>query len=229
MSTIASVLDTPEPAESPAARFTPTGRVAAATTLVLGAGFQLASFALEPANDETFDRLLWIAENPDRANLAKLCDVLAMPFLIGTALVYILLARERSPRLTYAAGVLLVTGLVGLSVIQGYETMMFGLAQDGTFDLARLAEAIDDATIPAAIAMVVMLLVGGFFGLLAMAVALWRSGAAPRGAVALIPAFVLVDIVLGQGLAGHMIQFVAACWIAWAVLRAGRNPAGIDA
>jgi hypothetical protein len=223
VSTIASVL-VAEPATSPAARFSPAGRLAAATTLVLGAGLQLASFAIEPANDETIDRLRWIAGHPDRANLAKLCDVLAMPFLIGTALVYVLLARERSPRLTYTAGVLLGFGLVGLSIVQGFETLQFGLAQDGRLDLTTLADAIDDATIPPAIAMIVLLLVGGVFGLLMMAVALWRSRAVPRGAVLLIPAFVVVDFLLQQGLAGHVIQFAAACWIAWAVLRA-RQPA----
>ncbi len=223
MSRIRSLLDVPEPATSPAARFTPGGRLAAAGTLVLGAGLQLASFAIEPANDETIDRLRWIADNPDRANLAKLCDVLAMPFLIATVLVYVLLSRERSPRLSYAGGALLGFGLVGLTLVQGFETLQFGLAQDGRFDLTELADAIDDATIPPAIAMIVLLLVGGFFGLLTIAAALWRSGAVARGAVLLIPAFVLVDFILQQGLAGHVIQFVAACWIAWAVLRAGRT------
>jgi hypothetical protein len=46
--------------------------------------------------------------------------------------------------------------------------------------LATLAVAIDDLTIPPAIAMIVMLLVGGVLGLLGMAAALWRSGAVPR-------------------------------------------------
>ena len=210
MSTIASVLDVPEPAASPAARFTrPAG--SPGRRRFLGARFQLASFAIEPANDETLERLRWIADHPDRANLAKLCDVLAMPFLIGTALVYVLLARERSPRLSYAGGALLGFGLVGLTLVQGFETLQFGLAQDGRLDLATLADAIDDATIPPAIAMILLLLVGGFVGLLIMAVALWRSGAVPRGAVLLIPAFVLVDFLLQQGLAGHAIQVVAAC------------------
>ena len=57
-----------------------------------------------------------------------------------------------------------------------------------------------------------------------MAVALWRSGAVPRAAVLLIPVFVLVDFILQQGLAGHVIQFVAATWIAWVVLRARESP-----
>ena len=184
---------------------------------------QLASFSIEPASDETIDRLRWISDHPGRANLAKLCDVLAMPFLVGSALVYVLLSRERSPRLAYAAGILLATGLVGLSIVQGYETTQFGLAQDGRFDLATLAVAIDDLTIPPAIAMIIMLLLGGVLGLLGMAVALWRSAAVPRAAVLLVPVFVIVDFFLQKGLVGHVIQFVAACWIAWVVLRAGER------
>jgi Family of unknown function (DUF6624) len=57
-------------------------------------------------------------------------------------------------------------------------------------------------------------------------VADWRSRAVPRAAVLLIPVFVLVDFILQQGLAGHAIQFIAATWIAWVVLRAGESPAG---
>ena len=51
-----------------------------------------------------------------------------------------------------------------------------------------------------------------------MAVALWRSGAVPRGAVLLIPAFLVTDIFLQQGVAGHAIALVGAAWIASAVL-----------
>jgi hypothetical protein len=40
--------------------------------------------------------------------------------------------------------------------------------------------------------------------------------------VLLIPLFIVTDIFLQQGLAGHAISFVGACWIASAVLLAGR-------
>jgi hypothetical protein len=223
VSVVASVLETPEPASSPAASFTPVGRIAAATTLVLGAGFQLVAFAVEPANEETADRLRWVAAHPDRADVAKLADVLAMPFLLGAALVYVLLSRERSPRLAYGAGTLLGFGLVGLTMVQGWEALQFGLAQDGRFDLALLADAIDDAVSPAAVAMILFLLVGAVFGLLGIALALWRSGAVPRGAALLIATFVVVDVFLQQGLVAHVIEAVAAGWIAWSVLRAGRT------
>ena len=51
-----------------------------------------------------------------------------------------------------------------------------------------------------------------------MAVALWRSRAVPRGAVLLIPVFMITDIFLQQGVAGHAIALVGAAWIASAVL-----------
>ena len=81
---IGSLLRVPEPAANPAARFSRAGRIGAATTLVLGDGLQLAAFSIEPASEATIDRLRWIADNPGQANLAKLCDLLAMPFLLGS-------------------------------------------------------------------------------------------------------------------------------------------------
>jgi hypothetical protein len=222
VSAIASVLEVPEPAASPAARFTPTGRLAAAGTLVLGAAFQLAAFLTQPQYDETLDRLQWIAAHPDRANLAKTFDLLAMPFLFGTVLVYVLLSRQRSPRLAYTGGALLGCGMVGLTAVQGFETLQFALAQDGRFESPLLADAIDDVSAAPAIAMLLLFLPGAFFGLLTLTVALWRSRAVPRGAIALIPAFILVDFLLQQGVAGHAISLAAAAWIAWAVLRSGQ-------
>jgi hypothetical protein len=87
-------------------------------------GLQFAALSLEPASEATIDRLRWIADHLGQANLAKLCDLLAMPFLLGSALVYLLLSRKGSPRLAYAAGILLGTGLIGLTAVQGAETTL---------------------------------------------------------------------------------------------------------
>jgi len=221
VSTMDGIFRAPELEASPATHFTPVGRLGAAATLVLGAAFQLAAFIAEPKHDETVDRFQWIADNPERADLAKLFDVLAMPFLFGTVIVYVLLSRERSRRLAYAAGILLGCAMVGLSMIQGYETFAFTVVQDGSFDLAALADAFEE-TSPPAIAMLLLFIPGAFFGLLTMTVALWRSRAVPRGAVLLIPAFIVVDLFMSRGLEGHVISFIGACWIASAVLLAGR-------
>lgn len=219
---LAASLVTFDAAESPASRFTRTGRLAAAATLVLGAGFQLLAFSTMPEFDETLDRLRWISDHPARADSSKVFDVLAMPFLFGSAVVYVFLSRTRSPRLAWAGGILLGCGLVGLSAIQGLETLEFALTTDGGFDLAALATAVDDISTAPAIAMVLLFIGGAFFGLVITSIALWRSRAVPRGAVALIPAFIVVDLFLSQPREAHVISFIGASWIAWAVLRAGR-------
>ena len=180
MSSTTKMFKVIEPAANPAARFTPAGRIAAAATLVLGAGFQLASWLTEPAADgRTLDRLQWIADHPATANVAKVLDLLAMPFLFGTVLVYVLLSRQRSPRLAYAGGILLGTGMVGLSAVMGLETLEFALAQDGRFDPTALAHVVDDVSAAPAITMALLLIPGAVLGLLTIAVALWRSACGP--------------------------------------------------
>jgi len=185
------------------------------------------------ADRSTYGWLHWVADRPDLANLTKVFELLALPFLFGTVLVYVLLSRQRSPRLAYAGGILFGCGLVGLSAVEGYETLAYALAQDGRFELTALADVVDAQSSIPAIVMLLLLVVGVFFGLLTSAVALWRSGAVPRAAVLMILAFLLVDLVLYEQFAiapawaSHVFDFVGACWIASAVLLAGRaGPSG---
>ena len=222
MSSLAGLLRAPDLPGSAAVRWTGVGRLAAAATLVLAASFQLAAFVIEVQHSKTVDRLEWIAANPTRANIAKTFDLLAMPFLFGVVVVYVLLSRERSRRLAYAAGILLACGMVGLTAAQGFETLEFALAEDGRFDLTALSDVVDNISSAPAVAMLLLFVPGAFLGLLTMAVALWRSGAVPRGAVLLIPLFIVTDLFLQQGVLGHAIALLGALWIASAVLLAGR-------
>jgi hypothetical protein len=235
MSLVSSMLKVPKPAASPAASWPSAGRIAAAVTLVLAAAFPLASHLIPPpiADRSTYDWLHWVADRPDLANLTKVFELLALPFLFGTVLVYVLLSRQRSPSLAYAGGILFGFGLVGLSAVEGYETLAYALALDGRFELTALADVVDAQSSVPAIVMLLLLVVGVFFGLLTSAVALWRSGAVPRAAVLMILAFLLVDLVLYEQFAiapawaSHVFDFVGACWIASAVLLAGRaGPSG---
>src|SRR5829696_4066320 len=105
MSLVSSMLKVPNLAASPAANWTSAGRIAAATTLVLGAAFPLAAHLMVPASvGGIIDWLHWIADHPDLANLTKVFELLQMPFLFGTVLVYVLLSRERSPASHTPAG-----------------------------------------------------------------------------------------------------------------------------
>src|ERR687897_83444 len=240
MSLVSSKLNVPNLAASPAANWTSAGRIAAATTLVLGAAFPLASHLIVdlwlPPSARIIDWIHWVADHPELANLAKVFELLQMPFLFGTVLVYVLLSRERSPRIAYAGGILLGCGFVGLSAVEGYETLAYALVQDGRFDSTALADVVIAQSSTPAIVMLLIFLPFAFFGLLTSAVALWRSCAVPRAAVLLIVAFLLVDVFLsseGFGItpawASHVISFVGACWIASAVLLAGPvGPSGED-
>ena len=110
--------------------------------------------------------------------------------------------------------------MVGLSMVQGLETLEFALANDSRFDPAALAKAVDDISTPPAIVIGVMFLGGVLFGLLTTTAALWRSRAVPGGAVILILVFIVTDIALQRPLIAHVIALVAAAWIASAIYAA---------
>lgn len=220
---IASMLKVPEPAASPAAHWTLAGRLAAAATLVLGAGFGLAAKSIDPNTDSALEGLTWVADHPGLADLAGVFGLLYVTFLLGTTLVFVLLARRGSPRLAYAGGILLGCASIGLAAVIGRETLLATLAQDGRFDLAALADVVDGVPSAPTIVMLVIFIPFAFFGLLTVAAALWRSAAVPRAAVLMIPAFIITDFFLAeQGIiplwAGHVPFFIFACWIASAVL-----------
>jgi hypothetical protein len=226
MSTATVEISPREPAARALADWTLVGRLAAAGVLVLGAGLMLAAHLIEPQTHNTVEAVRWIADHPDRANAAKISALLATPFLVGTAGVYVLLSRGRSSRLAYAGGFGLAFGMVGLAAVEGYETLAYALAQDPRYDARALAAVVDRMASGPAVAMGVIFLPFTLFGLLGSAVALWRSDAVPRGATLLIPTFIVVDLFLNEGFAlvppfaGPAILFIAACWIAWSILAA---------
>lgn len=225
-----NLIKPPERAMSPAARWTSLRRIAAAATLTLGAAFELAANSIGPQDPSTttLDVIRWAGDHSGAANLSFIFALLAVPFLVGQALVYVLLSKHRSPRLAYTGGILLGFGLVALSAVEGFQTLGIVLAGDARFDATALAHAVDQASSPAVVVMFLMFIPFTFLGLLASATALWRSRAVARGAVLLILLFIVVDFFLKEGLglvpefAGPAIAFVAACWIAVGVLSAGR-------
>jgi hypothetical protein len=139
-------------------------------------------------------------------------------------IVYVLLARERSPRLAWAGGILLGLGLCGVT-LHGFETLEFAVVRDGRFDLVALADLVDNVSTAPAIAMAIIFLGGVTLGILVTSAALWRSGAVPRGAALLLVVFFIVDAPLSQPLIGHLIALVGALWIASAIRRAREEAA----
>ena len=210
----------PSPQGHPAADLAPVARRAAAATLVLGSGCQAIAFLLIPYHDDSTLWLTWIADNEGRGQLSKLFDALAMPFLVCSAAVYIMLGRRRSPRLAWIGGISLACGLVGMSMLQGWEILAYNLVSDDAATPAVVATAVDDITSsPAGIAALVLFMVLGFGGLLLTLLSLWKSEAVPRAAVLLLLVGFIVDAFLAP-VEGHVIMFLAASWIAFTIIHA---------
>jgi hypothetical protein len=112
----------------PAARLSPAVRFAAATTLVLGAGLQAASWLVYAGLDLAATCRL-VASGAGRPDLSLALNTLATPFWIAGVAAYVLLGRIRSPRLAWIGGTLLMVGLTGLATNHGTEIMTF--AQSG--------------------------------------------------------------------------------------------------
>ncbi|MFL6047516.1 MAG: hypothetical protein ACJ72M_20700, partial [Propionibacteriaceae bacterium] len=123
------------------------------------------AFLLAQTPTDSTEWLTWIADNPGRGQLSKMFDVLAMPFLIATAAVYLMLGRKRSPRLAWIAGVALGAGLVGLAVLQGWEVLAYNLVTQRVLSPADVANAVDNITSsPAGVAVMLLFFVLGFGG-----------------------------------------------------------------
>ena len=192
---------------------------------MLSSGFQAVGFLIAPPNTDSTAWLTWIANHAERAQLAKVFDVLAMPFLVATAPVYIMLGRKRSPRLAWIAGVALGAGLVGLAVLHGWQVLAYNLVTDRAVPPATVASAVDGiASSPAGFTAMALYMGLGTAGLLGTLFSLWRSRAVPRVAVLLLLGGSVTDVA-GRGAVGDLISLVGVTWVAATIVRGGGSPA----
>ncbi|GAA3398641.1 hypothetical protein [Cryptosporangium minutisporangium] len=200
-------------------------RIAAAAALVAAGVLQLVEDVVEPAYDDPAARFAAMARDSTPFEVSKAFGIAALPFLLVTALVLLGLARRNAPRLGWTAGTMTFCGFVGLSVLQGVELVEI-VALKGGLGVAEV-QKIDDAVTGSVGAIpVVVLFLSAPLGLLLLAVALWRAGTAPRGALLLVVVMVLADF----GLFGvlpfpvHIIWLAALSWIAWSLLARPQPP-----
>jgi hypothetical protein len=213
----------PEDRLHPATRLSPTLRVAAATALVLGTGLHAAAWLVysEPNLTTMFTA---VAAGAGRPDLASALIIVGIPFWIGSVAVYVLLGCGRSPRLAWTGGALLVVGFTMLAANIGTEIMTGFLARQATITPAEADQATRTLTSPSATVMNLLFLVGVVLGIPLTAVSLWRSGAVPRTAAALLVAFLALDLAGESTFAplsvvAHVIAVIPATWIAVTVLR----------
>jgi hypothetical protein len=198
--------------------FTGGSRYLAAALVTVGAALQVAEFVLEPAGqDTTSARLAWWADHSTRLEWSQAAGLVAIPFLIGGFAVMVALTRRFSRKLAAVAAVALTMAMTGLAAIHGVELAARIAAQSGS---ANAAHAILEGTgmgVPG-IALFVMFLGGALIGTVTIYTAMWRSPLVPRLAVAFGVAFVVLDLFLGMGVAGHVAALASGLVLAWAVV-----------
>jgi hypothetical protein len=209
------VVETATPTTQPV--FHGRGRWAAAMLVTVGAALQVAEFLLEPGTDTTAARLDWWQEHGARLEASQTAGLLAIPFLIGGFAVMVALTRKTSRRVAAVATVALTMAMTGLAAIHGLEMAARMTLESGNRDAA--AAILDGTGIGApGIALFLMFLGGALIGTLTIYVAMWRSPLVPRAAVVLGVCFVVLDIGLGRGVAGHVAALGSGLVLAWAVL-----------
>lgn len=202
----------------PAPVFTGRVRWAAALLAVTGAALQVVEFLLEPgSNAASADRVSWWLAHPDQIGLSKAAGMLAIPFLLGQLVVMVSMARQHSRRIAAAAAVFVTAAMTGLAAIQGVEMAALWTAQAGHRDAAVGILDVSDVGAPGAV-LFVLFLGGAFLGTVALNIALWRSPYVPRLVVVFGVGFVILDLVAGQGLAGHLSALAGGIVLAWAVV-----------
>jgi hypothetical protein len=205
---------------STALGWTARGRYAAAAVLTtLGVLWLAASLIGYGKHD--LERLQWTAQHPLPAGLGLAADMLAVPFVVGTAAVWLLLSRRASPRLAWTGAVLLTCAAAGQGVVVGMELAGYVVARSGAVDLGTWA-ALTDSPSGLPIAVLVVLFLGGAFGgILVAMTALWRARAVPRGAILLVLVAQVADGVSAY-VPATAIGLVGLAWMAGHLLRTDR-------
>ena len=212
-------------AVSPAARWSPAARAAGAFTLIASGVLWVLADVIGFGH-EGVAKLAWIAAHPTLAGIGETGDILAVPFLYGAALVWLLLSLRGSRKLAIIGATMLTFGLAAQATLNGVETAAFLVAVRNKMDLATFNTALGDGTdvtVPTITFMAMF--IGAFVGIVIMMVAVWRSRALPRPAAALVIAFQVAGF-LPFHFPTTVLAAAGLVWMAIALLRSGRATAG---
>ena len=166
------------------------------------------------------DFMQWVAANPTLAGLTLVSDFVGTALLMFALPVWLLLARQGSPRLAWAGAIAGVFGMTAQAMIHGVEVASYIVSTDGRIDKATFDSVLNGSGggIPFAVFMV-MFLGGAFVGTALTMVALWRARTLPRGALVLWLAFLVANLVPVR-LPTTILGAAALCWMAVAIVRA---------
>jgi hypothetical protein len=167
------------------------------------------------------EKFAYASANPQTAGIAIAADLLAVPFFMGSVIVWFLLSVARAPRLSWVAAVLGVFGVVGQAVVSAVDVLGYAAATGGSLDHSGYDALVQDITGLPAVVGLGMFIAGAFLGTALAMVALWRARAVARGAVLLWLAFLAVNMA-GVPMPTTILGLASLSWTAVDVLRAGR-------
>jgi hypothetical protein len=213
-------------AVSPAAGWSPAARAAGAFTFIASGLLWVLADVIGFGKDGV-ESLAWTAAHPTLAGIGLTADIVAVPFLYGATLVWLLLSLRASRKLAIIGATMLTFGLAAQATLNGIGMAAFLVAVRNKVDLAVFNTALGDGTdvtVPT-VAFMAMFFIGAFVGIVIMMVAVWRSRALPRPAAALLVAFQVAGFV-PLHFPTTVLAAAGLVWMAIALLRSGRATAG---
>ena len=199
-------------------------RTLAGICLITQPFLNLISVAISPQQStDTSEQLAMIGANPTRFLISSLLDLLWLVLLIPAVLGLLHLLRARGALLGHIGCGFVLAGAVGAAAYRGLNLAQLQVAQSA-LDQGQVLAAFGQASLGSVVVMLISA-IGLIVGYALLAVGLWRTRAAPRGASALIVAFLVVDIVgLAAGgnkgvlLVAHTLLLVGLGWIGVRIL-----------
>jgi len=194
------------------------GRYAAAAAFV---GSSLLWFVSDVVSWAARDvgRVAFTQAHPELVGLAISADMLSVPLMFATVVVWYFLGAVGSPRIATAGAILLTCGTAGQAILIGVDVAQYVINTHVSEQLSPSAFdiALNGSMSLPFVVFFVLFYVGAFLGTLVSMVAVWRSRTLPRGALLLALLFLVASIV-GVPMA-TAIELVACVWFAAAILR----------
>jgi len=187
--------------------------------LIIQPFLNLISVAVSPKQStDTSQQLATIGAYPTRFLISSLLDLLWLLLLIPAVLGLLHLLRARGTLLGQIGCGFALAGAVGAAAYRGVNLAQLQVTQSA-LDQGQVLAAFAQPNLGSVVVMLIIA-IGLIIGYALLAVGLWRTRAAPRGASALIVAFLVVDIVgLAAGgnkgvlLVAHTLLLVGLSWI----------------
>ncbi len=128
-----------------------------------------------------------MADNPGRVEAASLLVILSSVLFVPALVGILRLMRDRGTVLGLVGVGLTLIGAIGHAVWAGFDIVLVWMT-NSEIDRAQLSAAVDGGPPPGiGFTLILLMFMAGFFlGLIFLVIGLWRSGAVPRWAAALI-------------------------------------------